>query len=135
MFAFFVSCSESAEVFEPGEASFDAVAFSIEFFVMYRLLFSVGFGRHDCGRSHGLDAIRDGLTVVALVGQHPLGLSFAEQLHGLSAVVDLPSGDQKIHRTCLARLRIVTILVWAERDECFDFQLLERVTGRRSSPS
>ena len=84
-------------MFESGEASFDAVALSIEFFVVYSLLFSVGFGRHDCGRSHSLDVIEDGLAIVALVGQHPLGLSFPEQLHGLSAVVDLPSRDQKIH--------------------------------------
>ena len=98
MFELFVACGESAEVLEPGEASFDAISLSIEFFVVCSLLFSVGFGRHDRSRSHGLDVIEDGLAIVALVGQHPLGPSFSEQFDGLGTVVDLTSRDQKIHR-------------------------------------
>jgi hypothetical protein len=45
-------------------------------------LFAVGFGRHDRDRSHGLDVIEDGTTIVALIGQHPLGSSFSEQFDG-----------------------------------------------------
>jgi len=44
LFEFLVASGESAEVFEPGEAAFDAVALSIEFFIVSSLLFSVGFG-------------------------------------------------------------------------------------------
>jgi hypothetical protein len=61
------------------------------------LLFAVGFGRHDRDRSHGLDVIEDGLTVVSLVGQDPLGVSLSEQFDGLGAVVDLTAGHQKVH--------------------------------------
>ena len=64
---------------------------------MGALLFAVGLGGHDCDRSHGLDVIEDGLAVVALVGQHPLGLSFSQQLDGLGAVVDLAAGQKKVH--------------------------------------
>jgi hypothetical protein len=98
LFEFFVSSREAAEVLEFGEASLDAVAFSVEFFVVGSLLPAVGFGGHDRDRSHSLDVIEDGLTVVALVGQDPLGLPFSEQFDGLGAVVDLASGDDKIHR-------------------------------------
>jgi hypothetical protein len=98
LFEFFVSCGETAEVLEFGEASLDAVAFSVEFFVVGSLLPAVGFGGHDRDRSHSLDVIEDGLTVVALIGQYPLGLPFSEQLDGLGAVVDLASGDDKIYR-------------------------------------
>jgi hypothetical protein len=50
-------------VLEPGEAAFDAVALSIEFFVVSPLLFSVGFGGHDSNRSHGFDVVQDGLAM------------------------------------------------------------------------
>jgi hypothetical protein len=65
---------------------------------MGALLLAVGFGGNDGDRSHGLDVIKDGLTVVTLIGQHPLGLSFSEQFDGLGAVVDLAAGDEKVHR-------------------------------------
>jgi hypothetical protein len=44
-------------VFELGEAAFDAVALSIEFFVESSLSFSVGFGGHDSNRSHAFDVV------------------------------------------------------------------------------
>ena len=93
LFEFFVACGESAEVFESGETSFDAIAVSIEFFVVGSLLFAVGFGGHDRDRTHGLDVMEDGLTVVSLVGQHPLGVSLSEQFDGLGAVVDLTAAS------------------------------------------
>lgn len=85
-------------MFEPGEASFDTIAVSIEFFIVGALLLAVGFGRHYRNGSHGLDMFEDGLAVVALVGQHPRGFSLAEQGDGLGAVVDLTAGDQEVHR-------------------------------------
>jgi len=39
--------------------------------------------------------IEDGLTVVSLVGQDPLGVSLSEQFDGLGAVVDLTAGPRK----------------------------------------
>lgn len=84
-------------MFEPGEASLDAVPLSIEFFVVGAWPFAIRLGGHDGDRSHGLDMIQDGLAVVALVGQHPLGLSFSEQIDGLGAVVDLTAGDEEVH--------------------------------------
>ncbi len=98
MLEFFVACGESAKVLESGEAPLDAIALSIEFFVVNPLLFSVGFGGHDRDRSHGLDVVQDGLTVIALVGQYPLGFSFSEQIDGLGAVVDLTAGHLEVHR-------------------------------------
>jgi hypothetical protein len=98
LFELFVAGGEAAEVFEPGEASLDAVSFSIEFFVVSALLFAIGLGRYYGNRSHRLDVIEDGLTVVAFVGQHPFCLSRPKQFHGLSAVIDLAACDEKIHR-------------------------------------
>ena len=94
---FFVACCASSEVLESGEASFDAIALSIEFFIVSPLLFSVGFGGHDRDRSHGLDVVQDGLAVIALVGQDPLRLSLSEQIDGLGAIVDLTAGHQEVH--------------------------------------
>ncbi len=85
-------------MFEFRKASFDAVALSIEFFVVSSLLFSVGFGWHDGDRTHGLDVVEDGLAVVALVGQHSLRLAFAEQIDSLGTVVDLTAGDEEVDR-------------------------------------
>lgn len=89
---------EAAEVVEFGEAAFDAIALSVEFFIVSSLLFSVGFGGHDGNRSHGFDVVQDGLAIVALVGQRPLGLSLAEQIDGLGAVVDLATGHEEVNR-------------------------------------
>jgi hypothetical protein len=85
LFEFFVACGEAAEVFEFGEAAFDPIALSVEFFIVSSLLFSVGFGGDHRDRSHGFDVIQDGLAIVALVCQHPLGLALAEQFDGLGA--------------------------------------------------
>jgi hypothetical protein len=98
LFEFFVASGEAAEVLELGEATLDAIALSIEHFVVGSLLLAVGFGGDDGDRVHSLDVIKDGLTVIPLIGQHPLGLSFSEQIDGLSAVIDLAAGDEKIHR-------------------------------------
>ena len=84
-------------MFESGEAPLDAIALSIEFFIVGPLLFSVGFRGYDRDRSHGLDVIEDGLAVVSLVGQHPLGLSLSEQIDGLGTVVDLAAGHPEVH--------------------------------------
>ena len=40
--------------------------------------------------------VDDGIRVVALVGQHRLGLVLAQQLDGLRAVVHLAAGEQKV---------------------------------------
>jgi hypothetical protein len=61
LFEFFVAGGEATEVLESGEASFDAVALPIEFFVVGSLLLAIRFGRHDRDRSHGFDVIHDGL--------------------------------------------------------------------------
>ena len=60
---------------------------------MGKLLLAIRFGRYHRDSSHGLDVIKDGLTVVALVGQHPDSLSFSEQFDGLGAVVDLTAAS------------------------------------------
>jgi hypothetical protein len=85
-------------VLESGEASFDAVALSIELFIVSSLLFSVGLGGHDSNRSDGFDVVQDGLAVIALVGQHPFRLSLAEQSDGLGAVVDLATSYEEVDR-------------------------------------
>jgi hypothetical protein len=98
LFEFFVTYGESAEVLELCGASFDAIALPVKYLILGKLLFAVGFGRHDGDRSHGFDVVEDGLTVIALVGQHPARLSFSEQFDGLGTVVDLPASDQEVHR-------------------------------------
>jgi hypothetical protein len=40
----------------------------------------------------------DGVSIVALVGQHGLSLVLAQQGDGLSTVVDLSAGDKKVYR-------------------------------------
>ena len=98
LFEFFLACGESAEVFESGEAAFDAIALSIEFFIVSSLLFSVGLGGHDGDRSHGFDMVEDSLAVIAFVGKHPLCLTLAKQFDGLGAVVDLAPGHEEVNR-------------------------------------
>jgi hypothetical protein len=94
----FVACGEAAEVFEAAEAAFDAIALPIEFFVVDALLLAVRFGRYHRDRSHGVDVVKDDLTVVALVGQHSDGFSLSEQFDGLGSAVDLPASDKEVHR-------------------------------------
>ncbi len=85
-------------MFESGEASFDAIALLVQYFVVLALLFTVAFGRDDGGRSHADDVLNDGIDVVTLIGQHGLSLVLCQQANGLSAVVDLTGSHGKVHR-------------------------------------
>jgi hypothetical protein len=76
-------------VLEFGEASLDAVALSIEVFVVWVLVPAAGQGGYDRDRTHRCDVSADRLAVIALVGHHPLGLALPKQHDGLGAVVDL----------------------------------------------
>ena len=97
-FGFFISCCESAEALEFAEAAFDAIALFVEVFVVFALLLAVAFGWDHGFGSHRFDVLYDGVGIVALVGQHGLGLVLAQQSDGLSTVVDLSAGDKKVYR-------------------------------------
>ena len=97
-FEFFVPRGESAEVFESGEAALNAIALFVEGFVIGAWLFAVAFGRDHGDRAHAGDMLNDGVAVVALVGQHRLGLAVSQQGDGLGAVVELPCGHGKVDR-------------------------------------
>ena len=98
LFEFFVACSEAPEVLEFGEAPLDAVALSVEVFVVGVLVPAAGQGGYDRYGAHRCDVSADRLAVVAFVGHHPLGLALSEQRDGLGAVVDLATGDREVHR-------------------------------------
>ena len=94
----FVSCDEAAEVFEPREASFDAVALFVQGFVVSALLVAVAFGRDHRERAHAGDMLHDRIAVVALIRPALLRLACSQQGDGLGAVVDLPGGHGEVHR-------------------------------------
>ena len=77
-FRFFVAGGESAETLEFAEAAFDAIALFVEVFVVRALHLAVSLGRDHGFSSHGFDVLHDGIRVVALVGQHGLGLALAQ---------------------------------------------------------
>ncbi len=91
-FELFVSCGEAVEVFEPREASLDAIALFIQGFVVGAWLFAVVSGSDDGDRAHSCDMLDDGIAVVVLVSQHRIGPPFSQQGDGLAAVVDLSGG-------------------------------------------
>ena len=70
----------------------------VEGFVVLSLQFAISFGwDHDFG-FHRFHVLNDGVRVVALVGQHGLGLARAQQRDGLRAVIHLATRNQKIQR-------------------------------------
>ena len=83
---------------EFGEASLDPIAFSVEFLVVGAWLCAAGEGGNDGHCTHGLDMGQDGFAVVALVGQHPVGLVPAQQMDGLGAVISLSPGEEEVYR-------------------------------------
>jgi hypothetical protein len=101
-FEFFVASGEAAEVLESGEAAFDAIALSIEFFIVAALLFAVGFGRDHGDHAHGLDVVEDDLAVVALVGQHPEGSAISEKIDSLGSLAR-PIHDHRTVENSLIR--------------------------------
>ena len=79
-------------------AALDTIPLFVEGFVVLSLQFAIAFGwDHDFG-SHGFHMLDDGVRVVALVGQHGLGLARAQQRDGLRAVIHLATRNQKIQR-------------------------------------
>jgi hypothetical protein len=97
-FEFFVPRGEASKVFESGEASFDAIALLVQYFVVHALLFAVAFGRDDGGRSHADDVLNYRIAVIALISQHGLSLALCQQADGLGAVVDLTGSHGEVHR-------------------------------------
>jgi hypothetical protein len=60
------------------------------------LYLAVSFGWDHGFGSHGFNVLDDGVSIVALVGKHGLGLVLAQQLDGLGAVIHLAASDEKI---------------------------------------
>lgn len=83
-------------MFEFIEASFDAISLFVELGIVFALHGAVAFGWYDDSGSHGLDMRHDGVGIVALVGQHGVGLARAQQFDGLGAIIGLAAGETKI---------------------------------------
>jgi len=77
-FIFLVSGGEAAEVFEPREAAFDAITLFVQGFIVLTLLFAVPFGRDDRSRAYGCDMLKDGIGVVAFIGQYMADLALSQ---------------------------------------------------------
>jgi hypothetical protein len=77
-FIFLVSGGESAEMFEPREAAFDAIALFVQGFIVLAVLFAVPFGWDDGNRARALDMLEDGIGVVAFIGQDMADLSLSQ---------------------------------------------------------
>jgi len=68
----------------------------VEVFVVFALHLAVSFGRDHGFGSHRFNALYDSIGIVALVGQHGLGLVLAQQRDGLGVVIHLAARDEKI---------------------------------------
>ena len=68
----------------------------VEAFVVLALYLAVSFGWDHGFGSHGFNVLYDCVRIVALVGQHGLGLVLAQQLDGLGTVIHLAARDKKI---------------------------------------
>lgn len=90
---FAVSCGESAELFEAVEASFDAIAQFVEGAVMLSLHLAAATGWDHGYRAQAFDFGHDGSRVIALVGQHSLGLTAFQQRQGFGVFGCLACGQ------------------------------------------
>jgi len=73
------SCRETAELFELGEASCDAVPLFVEVLVILALQPAVGFRRDRRDRSHRCDMFDDVIGVIAFIGEYKTRLALAQQ--------------------------------------------------------
>ncbi len=87
--SFAVACGQSAELFEPIEASFDAVAQLVELAVVRALHLAATTGWDDGERAQAFDFGHDGVGVVALVSQHGFGLAPFQQRQRLGILRSL----------------------------------------------
>jgi hypothetical protein len=95
LFEFIEACSESSELFEMGEGTFDAVALAVESAVEVALDFAQRSRRDDGSDAAFAKMAQNGVGVVALVGEYGLRAAFAEQRDSLSRVVGLASGQHE----------------------------------------
>jgi hypothetical protein len=95
---FLVSGRESAEVFEFGEASFDAVSLFVKVLIVLPLHLPVRLRRDDRHRAHVGDMLDDRIAVIALVGQDVACLPLSQQRDRLRAVVGLSCRHDEVHR-------------------------------------
>ena len=100
--AFAGASGESAEVFEPVEAAFDAVAELVEGAVVWPLHFAADLGGDDCLGSHGLDGGNDGGGVIAAVGHYDLGLAARKQRQSFGELRRLPGRETEGNRLAQA---------------------------------
>ena len=98
LFEFIESGCESPELLEVGEGALDAVALAIEGTIEIALDFAHRARRDDRFDSALLQALKDGIGIIALVGDDGLRLAFAQQGDGLGAVMRLAAGEDKPER-------------------------------------
>lgn len=91
---------DAAELFELGEAALDAIAQPVAHFVVGTRLLAAARRDHRFG-ALGLDQCHQFPAVIALVGQHVLGLEPRQQGGGLGDVVAFPTSEQEPHRSAL----------------------------------
>ena len=98
LFEFVEARSEPSELLEVSEGAFDAVALAVEGAIEAALDGAMR-ARWDNGGDAALVQMReDRVGVIALVGDHGLGPTVAEQRDGLSAVIGLAAGQHEAER-------------------------------------
>ena len=90
---FIIACSNTSEVFEFIEESFDKVSFFVEVSVVISFNFA-----SDSRWNDGLSAgIEDVIRIVAFVGDEDVDVEALEKMERLSAVVSFSSGKDEAH--------------------------------------
>ena len=85
-------------MFESAEAAFDAVALLVEGLVVLPLQLAIALGRNNGLGSPRFNVFHDGIRVVARVCENGFGLTLAQEINRLRAVVDLAAADAEVQR-------------------------------------
>jgi hypothetical protein len=92
-----ISRGKAAEMLQFSNAAFDAIALFVQVLIVVPLLFAIGARRNHGLGLHGLLDMRNHLVrVVALVGDHRLGLALAQQFNGNCIVAHLAGAEAEL---------------------------------------
>jgi hypothetical protein len=84
-----VACGEAPKLFEPVEATFDAVAQFVQIVVVGALDSAVALGGDDGFSAHRFDVSDQFAAIVALVGEHRFRVPVAEQVDRFGVIAAL----------------------------------------------
>jgi hypothetical protein len=89
---------QPTEVFQFGEAPFDALRLLIQGLLVLSFDFALGSGWDDGFGAAGLDVLDNRLGSVAFVGQHGLGFPLTQEPQRLPTIGHWPGGHHKVQR-------------------------------------